>query len=387
MSFFDEDAAAIAASILAQANEALDLDVDWLSKPPNSVTPRAKRLLPILDYQAMSTMPDREWLVAGVIQKNSSALLFGKSNSFKSFAAIDLALSVDTGVSWHGADVSRGRVLIVATEGANGVGRLRIPSWYDFHGVAERDRRAFLYPQEICLDTPSDVEALIATMKGIGTFALVVIDIFGGSMKGSEIEDKTARAWVHGIQRVLRETGSSVLTVAHSGWNDDSRARMHTHFWGSFDTRLRMEGDKRVLSATMSVERHKDADSSGCWGFRLKNSGGSLVPVLDTGMKTKSATTRLSQNERELMDALDEVTREHGKRRIGLNWPSTPVVLAELWRNQFYRRSGEGDAAKRKAFQRGRESLKEKGAVVFFDDHVWRAHHEGHVQCDLRDRL
>lgn len=372
MSSYDGDAAAIAASIVAQANEAAELDVKWISKPSKSITPRRKQLLPILDYQAMSTLPDREWLVEGVIQKNSSALLFGKSNTFKSFAAIDLALSVDTGLSWHGADVSRGRVLIVATEGANGVGRLRVPSWYDFHGIAERDRQAFLYPQEICLDTPSEVEALIATMKEIGTFALVVVDIFGGSMRGSEIEDKTARAWVHGIQRILRETGASVLTVAHSGWNDDSRARMHTHFWGSFDSRLRMEGDKQTLSATMSVERHKDADSSGSWGFRLEKSRDSLVPVLDAGMNTKTATNRLSQNECELMDALDEATSEHGEHRTGANWPSAPVVLTELWRDKFYRRSGEG-AAKRKTFQRGRESLKEKGAVVFFDNHVWRA--------------
>ncbi len=59
-------------------------------------------------------------------------------------------------------------------------------------------------------------------------------------MSGSEIEDKTARASVHGIQRIIRETGVSILTVAHTGWQDDTRARMHTHFWGSFDTRLKV---------------------------------------------------------------------------------------------------------------------------------------------------
>jgi hypothetical protein len=371
MASYDEDAAAIAASMIAQANEAIERDVNWISKPPNSVGPRAKRLLPILDYQAMSTMPGREWLVAGVIQKNSSALLFGKSNSFKSFAAIDLALSVDTGLPWHGKDVSRGRVLIVATEGANGVGRLRIPSWYDFHGVAERDRQAFLYPGEICLDTSSEVEALIATMKEIGTFALVVVDIFGGSMKGSEIEDTTARAWVHGIQRILRETGASVLTVAHSGWNDDSRARMHTHFWGSFDSRLRMEGDKQALSATMSVERHKDADSSGKFGFRLERVGESLVPKFDSAVKFRVGRSQLSVAEHELMDALDTATKEYGTRRLGSDWPSVPVLHTDRWRDQYYQLQGN-DPVKRKAFSRGKNSLKAKGTIAVFDNHVWR---------------
>lgn len=368
--------AAIAATMIVDAHPDPYRYVDWDGKPDHRVTPPpgGKPLLAILDYQAMANMPEPEWLVEGIIQKGSTALLFGKSNTFKSFLAIDLALSVDTGLPWHGNAASRGRVLIVATEGANGVGRQRVPAWYDFHSVGETDRQAFLYPQEICLDATADVDALIATMKAKGEFALVVIDIFGGSMKGSEIEDKTARAWVHGIQRILRETGASVLTVAHSGWQDDSRARMHTHFWGSFDTRLRMEGDKDALTATLTVERHKDADSTGSWGFRLEKSGGSLVPTYDSDVKASKSKSRLSGKERDLMTALDEATIDHGERRTGSDWPPVPVVSIEKWRQQFYRLSGEESAeAKRKAFNRGRASLKDKSMVAFFDDHVWRA--------------
>ncbi|MER9936145.1 AAA family ATPase [Mesorhizobium sp. M0088] len=329
--------------------------------------------LHLLSYAEMEAMPEPEWLVEGLIQKRSTALMFGKSNSFKSFLAIDIGLSVDTGRDWHGNAVKAGGVLFVATEGANGVGRLRIPTWYQHHAVSEEDRRAFLYPQEICLDTPDDVTSLIAAMNICGNFALVVIDIFGGSMKGSEIEDKTARAWVHGIQRILRETGASVLVVAHTGWQDDSRARMHTHFWGSFDSRLRMEGDKDALTGTLTVERHKDADSSGSWGFRMAQAGESLVPEMDSTVKTGTAKKTLSAKYRAALNALDDALTGHGVRKFGADWPPCDVVLTEQWRKHFYLHAADDSPeAKRKAFQRARDALREHGHVQFYDDHAWR---------------
>lgn len=326
----------------------------------------------LLSYPEMEAMPEPEWLIEGLIQTRSTALMFGKSNSFKSFLAIDIGLSVDTGRDWHGNAVMDGGVLFVATEGANGVGRLRIPTWYQHHAVAEEDRRAFLYPQEICLDTAEDVTAMIEAMNIRGKFALVVIDIFGGSMKGSEIEDKTARAWVHGIQRILRETGASVLVVAHTGWQDDTRARMHTHFWGSFDSRLRVEGDKDAMTATLTVERHKDADSNGSWGFRMLPAHGSLVPDLDAGVKAEKKAS-LSAKNRSALNALDNAMSEHGVRKTGQDWPPCNVVLIEHWRQHFYRHSADDTPdAKRQAFNRAKNALRDRAVVQFYDDHVWR---------------
>ncbi|WP_167509391.1 MULTISPECIES: AAA family ATPase [unclassified Mesorhizobium] len=326
-----------------------------------------------LSYYDMCNLPEPEWLVHGLIQKRSTAVMFGKSNAFKSFLAIDIGLSVDTGQDWHDNEVSHGGVLFVATEGANGVGRLRIPGWYDHHRIEEENRRAFLYPKEIRLDVADDVTALIARMKQ-DFFALVVIDIFGGSMAGSEIEDKTARAWVHGIQRILRETGASILTVAHTGWQDETRARMHTHFWGSFDTRLRVEGDKEAMTATLTVERHKDADSSGSWGFRLVQSHGTLVPEIDASV-TKSAAKpkKLSGENRAALNALDDAIAAHGVMQFGEDWPPCKVVHIDQWRKYVYLLS-PGDTAdtKRQGFYRAKKALHNGGHIAFYDDHVWK---------------
>lgn len=327
-----------------------------------------------LDYDEMKAMPEPEWLIEGVIQKRTAALLFGKSNTFKSFLAIDAGLSVATGRDWHGREVKQGKVLFVATEGANGVGRLRIPGWYGHYDVPEDERgAAWLYPKEICLDLKTDVDALIKTCLAIGGFSLIVFDIFGGTMAGSEVEDTTARAWVHAIQRVMRATGAATLTVAHTGWQDETRARMHTHFWGSFDSRMRVEGDKAQMTTCLTIERHKDADSTGAWGFRLEAAQGTLVPVYDEAIEAQKGSG-WPPALKVAMRALDEALEQSGIVKVDPDWPSCRIVEIGLWRERcdaLELSSSDNKETRRKAFQRAREGLAKRGAIEMQEDFVW----------------
>lgn len=330
--------------------------------------------LHFLSYAEMKEMPEPEWLVENIVQKRSGALIFGKSNTFKSFLGIDIGLSIATGRDWHGNAVNKGRVLFVATEGANGVGRLRIPGWFDHYGIDEADRaNVMLFPKEICLDVKADVDALISTSKELGGFDLIVLDIFGGTMNGTEVEDTTARAWVRSVQRIIREVGSAVLTIAHTGWQDETRARMHTHFWGSFDSRMRVEGDKEKLTTCLTIERHKDADSSGSWGFQLEPSAGTLVPILDDTVKPNKAAG-LSGALQRAVNALDEAIEAEGVLKFGEQWPSCRVVPLSTWRAHCDRlnlSSSEDGSARRKAFNRARDALQLKKAIDVFDGFVW----------------
>lgn len=321
-------------------------------------------------------MPDPEWLIDGLIQRRTTAVLFGKSNAFKTFIGIDVGLSVATGRPWHGHKVIQGRVLFVATEGAIGVAKARIPAWYDYHNIGAGDRQnAFLHPKEIGLDRPDDVSDLITAMKKIGSFELVVFDIFGGTMAGSEVEDKTAKAWSNHQQKILGETGAALLTIAHTGWQDDTRARMHTHTWGSFDTRMRAEGDKDAMTTTLAINRHKDADSSGFWGFNLVQSGRSLVPVLNAEIKTPSRAKKGSGKEQVAIDALIDALETHGEeKKAGANWPSCKVVKVEHWRHQCELHGlsqAPLPASRRKAFDRQCEALVDRKKVRVFRDYAW----------------
>lgn len=327
-----------------------------------------------LTYDQMIAMPEPEWMVEGILQKRSAALMFGKSNTFKSFLAIDLALSVATGRHWHGQAVKQGRVAYIATEGAIGVGTQRVPGWYDHHDMpAWRRRNLFLKTDAIAIDDTGAVNKLIDAISEAGGFDLIVLDIFGGTMSGSEVEDTTARAWVHGVQRLIAN-GSAVLTVAHTGWQDQTRARMHTHFWGSFDTRLKVEGDKDARTSVLSIERHKDADSLGVFPFRLDVDCGTLVPVLDRSA-LPSKTVKLNPAQKTALAVLEDVLEERGRVRDGQGWPECRVVEVDAWREGCRGRltkTGQSNA-ERMAFKRALETLTAAGLIQLRDDLVWPA--------------
>ncbi len=365
---------------------------------PAKTAKAPKPPLKILSYQDMIDMPEPEWLIEGLIQEETSALLFGKSNSFKSFLGIDIAASVATGHlhgNWHGHHIMDGwPVLYVATEGSRGVAKQRIPGWYEAHNIPVEDRDELdLYPQEIALDCDQSVSDLLRSCaiqsfnsgrddewtNWNSAYRLVVIDIFGASMMGPETSDETARAWVRNINRIMREMRCAVLTIAHTGWADQSRARMHTHFWGSFDTRLIAEGDKDSLTTILRVDRHKDADSAGEWGFRMDKvtlpyGQTTLVPRLCDEVQTKQKR-RVSGKPAVALQALSEVIIEQGRTIAGPNYPSCPVVTLDDWKAMCQRHGltdSENPDTARKAFNRAKETLLTKGLIKQFDDNVWK---------------
>ncbi len=378
---------------------------DGLNEPKTEGASGSTRINPgavpeFLSYSEMIAMPEPGWLIKGLLMRTTSALLFGPSNSFKSFMAIDVACCIGTGRSWHGNPVTHpGPVLYVATEGGPGIGRLRVPGWMDAHNIPAEDREkaVFLYPQEISLDDDAAVDLLLTACANnqaermwspvetwtqktpAGSFRLVVIDIFGASMSGPETSDETARPWVRNLNRIMREVGCAVLVVAHTGWATELRARMHTHFWGSFDTRLKAEGDKAALTTSLTVDRHKDADSTGTWGFRMTvvpaiAGNTTLVPLLADDVKAGQGR-RASGKPAVALQALSEALIDKGRVMVGPSYPSCPVVHVDEW-GEMCRRHGLTDAdtaeARKKAFQRAKDALLVKGLVRQFDHHVWK---------------
>jgi hypothetical protein len=356
--------------------------------------------LDFLTYDEMIALPQPKWLIDGLIMEKTSALMFGKSNSFKSFLGIDMGAALATGRDWHGQATGEPMpVLYVATEGALGVATQRIPGWMEANGIPHDLRQNLeLYPREIAVDDDKAIDALLQTC-GIkaarrkiargekvwnpsdprGAFGLIVVDIFGASMNGPETSDETARAWVRNVNRIMREVGCAMLTIAHTGWADETRARMHTHFWGSFDTRLKATGDKESRTTVLSIDRHKDADSEGQWGIRLDvvstpTGVTTLVPRLCDEVET-SQKRRVSGKPAVALQALSEALIEGGRTIAGPNYPACPVVTVEAWRAMCDRHGlTDSDNAEttRKAFNRAKTTLVDKGLVRQFDGYVWK---------------
>jgi hypothetical protein len=74
------------------------------------------------------------WIVQDFIAAGSVAWLYGAPGSYKTFAALDIAMSVATGKPWQGREVSQGAVLFIAAEGGDDI-HIRRAAWVERHGV------------------------------------------------------------------------------------------------------------------------------------------------------------------------------------------------------------------------------------------------------------
>lgn len=93
-----------------------------------------------------------EYLVAGLIEKDTTGQLFGPSGGGKTFVALDLALSVAAGGHFNDRPAKQGIVLYLAGEGHGGL-RRRVKAWHIYHG-ADVDALNLLQisMQTVCFD-------------------------------------------------------------------------------------------------------------------------------------------------------------------------------------------------------------------------------------------
>ena len=73
------------------------------------------------DWNDIGFSFDDEWRVKHVLPMRGVALLYGKSQGFKSFVALHLMLSIANGLTWAGKRVEQGKVVYIAAEGAAGM--------------------------------------------------------------------------------------------------------------------------------------------------------------------------------------------------------------------------------------------------------------------------
>ena len=69
-----------------------------------------------------------QFLIEGIIPLQCFSAVVGPSYSFKTFIALDMALSVAAGLPFHGMDVKQGTVIYVNGEGRHGI-MMRINAW------------------------------------------------------------------------------------------------------------------------------------------------------------------------------------------------------------------------------------------------------------------
>lgn len=188
------------------------------------------------------------WLVKGVIEQDSTGLVFGDPANFKSFITIDLACHVAAGKDWHGHEVAKGPVIYVAGEGHNGFAR-RLSAWQTGNNECDlgdmplyfSEKATGLFDAEEAKKVTSEIDRIVEHTNEKP--AMIVIDTLARNFgAGDENSTSDMNVFVNHVDFFLRAKYKCVvLIVHHTGKADKSNARGSSALKGAVDFEYRLD--------------------------------------------------------------------------------------------------------------------------------------------------
>ena len=224
-----------------------------------------------IDADAMVPALGADDFVEGVLISSQMSVVYGPSNSGKTFFAADLALHVALGWRWRGLEVDQGGVLYIAAEGAYGI-QNRVAAFKAAHDVAESIPFTVIPVSVNMYDSDEEMERLINTVlikaREFGSISLVVVDTLARVMSGGDENTTVDMSQFVGHCDDLRvATKSHVMVVHHSGKDTSKGARGSSALRAATDTEIEIEAGEGF--STARVEKQRELEMGGEFCFRL----------------------------------------------------------------------------------------------------------------------
>ncbi len=253
--------ALVGSSPLAEtASEAATSLCESHSEPPSS------RRLQLTRADQIEMRPPH-WLLRGMLERDTFALVFGEPGCGKSFLAIDWACRIATGTPWRGHAVNAAPVVYVAGEGQQGFGR-RIRAWSEHSGVSVEGAPLFVGPSVAIPDMEGLTELVLAIRALPEPPALIVLDTlarcFGG---GDENSTQDMSKFVSACDVIRQYYRCTILVVHHTGHADKSRARGAIALKAALDAEYRLTNNE--VGMRLTATKMKDAEMPPPVGLEL----------------------------------------------------------------------------------------------------------------------
>ena len=228
----------------------------------------------LLTLAQMRNRPRPEWIIPGFLHERKRNLIFGDSNTGKSFLAADIGLCIATGRAWHGHAIQKpGAVVYVCAEGADDIMN-RVDVWLQHHGLDDAPNFWIVEDSPNLLEH-GDVAGVIERIKNTLDDAptLVIFDTLAASMTGGNENDALDMGIVIGaVHRVQRECNCGVLVVHHSGKDDSKGPRGNSSLRADVDLAIKVSMDSETGIIAMNGDKWRSGDKRKIsYGFRLVN--------------------------------------------------------------------------------------------------------------------
>jgi len=342
-------------------------------------------------HQIPDTEPD--FLVDGMIERGSLAMIFGQPASGKSFLAVDLAASIATGRAFQGLKTQKGDVVYIAGEGYRGLKR-RFKAWSKYHDAGPEEIRVMIsrsavdYRDERAAQE-LEKELLEAKEEGLSPILFVIDTLARNYGGGDENSNSEMGKFISVIDQFNVKFDCATLIVHHSGHGESERARGASALRGALDTEFSCKKDRSTV--VISCTKMKDAEAPENLAMNLTSVElnvakdgkpiSSAVLVRNDEAQIRSKITQKITNK---LKTFHEAVRVNGNvTKLGDVILEKSVSL-EGWREIFYKRStADKQDTRRKNFERTRNDLVKDGFLEVNDDiYTLKIHDAGQTGHD-----
>ena len=247
--------------------------------PNDGATPQRVAQKFLMTTADLLTLPTPEPLVADFLMQHENAAMYGREKLGKSFAALDLALSIVANVPVFGILKVHlpGPVIYCTGEGQFGF-KARLLAWGQTHGI-DVNTLPFYFKAEV----PRAMDGLEQTyIDGIRSQigrdpVLIIFDTLANSIVGEDENGSKAlsRYWSM-VQTIGTNLGAATLTLAHTGKDEAKGIRGWSGTGGTIDRSIEVEGDREAKTLMLHHRYAKDTPDFADIQLRL-------TPVMGTG--------------------------------------------------------------------------------------------------------
>lgn len=233
----------------------------------SSVPDGLRRRITLKSLSELRKTPPPVFQVAPYVIDKSFAVLFGAPASFKSFLALDWALSIAHGSDWNGRPVEQGTVVYLALEGQTGLAT-RSEAWHRDMGIDDADVPFYAVTSPISMveEQGGDVELLVQAIEdGLGGVlpTLIVVDTLARSFVGKDENSATDMGlFVRNVDLLREHFDCTVLVVHHSGKATEKGMRGSSALRGAVDSEFELARETGTQAVCLKVRKQKDTEEA-----------------------------------------------------------------------------------------------------------------------------
>jgi hypothetical protein len=168
----------------------------------------------LFTFKDLAKMPRPQWLIRGVLIEGIASVLSADSGSFKSFVALDMALSIATGRNWQGREVKQGGAVYVAAEGFFTMFD-RATAWAQFYGV-ELPENFHIVKVPVNLADPRVVAAFQQSITDLKPKTVVLDTLSQNAVGMVENSNEQMADFIRGMIELGNNIGAHVQVLHHN---------------------------------------------------------------------------------------------------------------------------------------------------------------------------